>query len=132
MRMRCVVAAVAAASAMGGTAVAQTATVTGNWAGTARLVRGGRASFAVTMSITALRPGQPAGTVAYPSSPCRGTIRFSGRTNGGFAFRYRETSSSRRCTGNDTIFVRLQGAQLSWRATSPNGRRVGRGLLRRA
>jgi hypothetical protein len=107
------------------------ATVEGTWRGTVRVVSGDRGSFAVLMRIDRLRVGERSGTLRNPGTPCRGTLRLTGRRNGGYAFRYRERSRSSDCTGDDRIFVRLRGSRLSWQATSPDGRQVARGTLRR-
>jgi hypothetical protein len=111
--------------------VAQAATVRGKWKGTVTIVKGGSGSFAIKMTITRTRVGVRAGTLSNPGSPCHGTLRVSGRRNGGYLLRYKEASSSSKCTGNDRIFIRRKGARLSWRGTSPDGKQVGTALLRR-
>ena len=110
---------------------ADAATVRGTWKGTVTVVKGGSGSFPIRMTITRTRVGSRAGTLSNPGTPCRGTLRVTGRRDGGYTLRYRETSGSSRCTGDDRIFIRRTGARLSWRATSPDGRQVGKALLRR-
>ena len=109
-------------------APAQAASVKGTWKGT---VHSGSISFPMKMTITRTKVGAKAGTLSNPGSPCHGTLRVSGRSNGGYSLRYKETSRSSKCTGDDRIFIKRKGARLSWRATAPSGQ-VGRALLRRA
>ena len=109
-------------------APAQAASVKGTWKGT---VHSGSISFPMKMTITRTKVGAKAGTLSNPGSPCHGALRVSGRSNGGYSLRYKETSRSSKCTGDDRIFIKRKGARLSWRATAPSGQ-VGRALLRRA
>jgi len=109
-------------------APAQAASVKGTWKGT---VHSGSISFPMKMTITRTKVGAKAGTLSNPGSPCHGTLRVSGRSNGGYSLRYKETSRSSKCTGDDRIFIKRNGARLSWRATAPSGQ-VGMALLRRA
>ena len=109
-------------------APAQAASVKGTWKGT---VHSGSISFPMKMTITRTKVGAKAGTLSNPGSPCHGTLRVSGRSNGGYSLRYKETSRSSKCTGDDRIFIKRKGARLSWRATAPSGQ-VGMALLRRA
>ena len=109
-------------------APAEAASVKGTWTDT---VRSGDISFPVKMTIKRTTVGSRAGTLSNPGSPCHGTLRVTGRRNGGVALRYRETSGSSKCTGDDRLFVKRKGARLSWRATAPSGQ-VGTALLRRA
>ena len=113
-------------------APAEAASVKGRWKGTVHIVKGGTGSFPVKMRITRTRVGARAGTLSNPGTPCHGTLRVSSRRNGGYSLRYKELSSSSRCTGDDRIFIKRSGARLAWRATSPDGGQVGRTLLRRA
>jgi hypothetical protein len=111
---------------------AQAASVKGKWKGTVTVVRGGNGSFPIKMTITHTKVGGKAGTLSNPGTPCHGTLRVASRRNGGYSLRYKETSGSSKCTGDDRIFIKRKGARLSWRATSPNGAQVGNALLRRA
>jgi opacity protein-like surface antigen len=113
-------------------APAQAASVKGKWKGTVHIVKGGTGAFAMKMTITRTKVGAKAGTLSNPGSPCHGTLRVSSRLNGGYSLRYHELAAAGECTGDDRIFIRRKGARLSWRATSPDGRQVGKALLRRA
>jgi hypothetical protein len=112
-------------------APAEAASVKGWWKGTVRVVKGGSGSFPMKMTIRRTRVGARAGTLSNPGTPCHGTLRVTSRLNGGYSLRYRELSSSSRCTGDDRIFIKRKGARLAWRATSPDGSQVGKALLRR-
>jgi hypothetical protein len=112
--------------------VAEAASVKGTWKGTVHLAQAGTRSFPMKMTIRRTKVGAKAGTLSNPGSPCHGTLRVSSRRNGGYSLRYKETSSSPKCTGNDRIFIKRKGSRLSWRATSPSGSQVGKALLRRA
>jgi hypothetical protein len=112
-------------------APAQAASVKGRWAGTVHVVKGGTGTFPVAMTIRRTRVGSRAGTLSNPGTPCHGTLRVSARRDGGYLLRYKELSSSSRCTGDDRIFIRRRGTRLSWRATSPDGSQVGKALLHR-
>ena len=105
--------------------------IKGSWTGTYHVVKGPSGSAAVKVKITRLRKGRTAGTVAYPGSPCHGTVVLLRRSRSGYVFRYHERGSGR-CTGDDRIVMRRQGARLYWRATAPGGGQVGVGLLRRS
>jgi hypothetical protein len=113
-------------------APAEAASVKGNWKGTVQIIRGGSGSFPMKMTITRTKVGARAGRLSNPGTPCRGTLRVIGRRNGGYDLRYRELSGSKKCTGNDRIFIRRRGERLLWRAVAPGGTQVGRALLRRA
>jgi hypothetical protein len=84
------------------------------------------------MTITRTRVGARAGTLSNPGTPCHSSLRVVRRGTAGYTLRYTERSSSSKCTGDDRIVIRRRGARLSWRATSPDGRQVGKALLRRA
>ena len=109
-------------------APAQAASVKGTWKGT---VHSGNITFPMKMTIKRTAVGSRAGTLSNPGTPCHGTLRVSSRRNGGISLRYKETSGSSKCTGDDRIFVKRKGAKLSWRATAPSGQ-VGTALLCRA
>lgn len=126
-RLRIVLAALLATLLLA--APAQAASVKGKWKGT---VHSGNITFPVKMTIKRTKVGSKAGTLSNPGTPCHGTLKVTGRSNGGYSLRYTETSSSSKCTGDDRIFIRRHGARLSWRATSPDGRQVGKASLRRA
>ena len=105
--------------------------VKGTWSGSARVTKGDQPGFKVRMTITRLRTGQRAGTLSYPGTPCRGSVRLRGRRDGGYSFRYRESSGAAQCTNDDSIFVRRVDGRLSWRARARGGQLVARATLRR-
>ena len=102
--------------------------VKGKWKGT---VHSGSITFPMKMTIKRTAVGSRAGTLSNPGTPCHGTLRVTSRRNGGVSLRYKEKSTTSKCTGDDRIFIKRRGAKLSWRATAPSGQ-VGTALLRRA
>jgi len=125
-RIRIVLAALLATLLLA--APAQAASVKGKWKGT---VHSGSISFPVKMTIKRTKVGSKAGTLSNPGSPCHGTLRVTARRNGAVHLRYKETTRTAQCTGDDRIVVKRKGKKLSWHATAPSGQ-VGTALLRRA
>ena len=124
-RIRIVLTALLAALLLA--APAQAASVKGKWKGT---VTSGNIKFPVKMTIKRTKVGSKAGTLSNPGSPCHGTLRVTARRNGALHLRYKETTRTSQCTGDDRIVIKRKGTRLSWRATAPSGQ-VGTALLRR-
>jgi hypothetical protein len=98
--------------------------IRGTWVGKTRLhtKSQGVVTVRVRYVITALTPGQAAGTTRYRGAgrTCHGALTLRARVSGGYAFRDRVTSG-RRCTSGDRIFARAAGSALRVRLTERGG-----------
>lgn len=107
--------------------------ITGSWTGTVH--QPGHSLYSVEMTITAIKLGQPAGTVTYPELNCGGTIRCEGISDGHITLRESIlTDRDRRCVDGVKIVLtvgRTQPPRATIAFFMPDGSPAGTAELKR-
>ncbi len=105
----------------------------GSWTGTVR--QPGYPSYSVEMTITAAKPGEPAGTVTYPELNCSGTLRCEGINGTSITLREKILENrDGRCVDGVKIVMTVESPQSTTAAIAyfmPNGNPAGTAELSR-
>ena len=103
-------------------AAAQAPALQGSWNGSVTVTS--RSGAKVKVAVAYTFDGASAGTSRYSARgrTCRGRLTLRARERGGYVFRDRRVSGSRRnCTSGDSVFVRPSRAGLSVRVRETTG-----------